>query len=74
MADDANLRLFLVEHNLRGLPPASRPALTRHWPKRSAGNRRAASGSATCSASSAADGRCLCLFAAENPVAVLASP
>jgi hypothetical protein len=29
VADDADLRLFLVEHNLRGLPPAEQASAHR---------------------------------------------
>ena len=71
MADDADLRLFLVEHNLRGLPPAEQASA---HPGTAEAVRRASRGQriATSAHLRAGRRRCLCLFAAENPGAVRA--
>ena len=73
MADDADLRLFLVEHNLRGLPLAEQASA--HRALAEAVRREASRGQRIRYVQRIfvpADGRCLCLFAAENPGAVRA--
>ena len=73
MADDADLRLFLVEHNLRGLPPAQQASA--HRALAEAVRREASHGRRIRYVQRIfvpADGRCLCLFEAENPDAVRA--
>ena len=73
MAGDADLRLFLVEHNLRGLPPAEQASA--HRALAEAVRRETSRGQQIRYVQRIfvpADGRCLCLFAAENPEAVRA--
>lgn len=73
MSDDAGLRLFLVEHNLGGLPPEQQASA--HRAVAEAVRREASHGRRIRYVQRIlvpADGRCLCLFAAESPDAVRA--
>jgi uncharacterized protein DUF4242 len=73
VSDDADLRLFLVEHNLRGLPPEQQASA--HRAVTEAVLREASHGRRIRYVQRIfvpADGRCLCLFAAESPDAVRA--
>ena len=73
MAGDTDLRLFLVEHNLRGLAPAEQASA--HRALAEAVRRETSRGRRISYVQRIfvpADGRCLCLFAAESPEAVRA--